>query len=104
MNGILNYRGQAVGHGTTPMMALVPANGLHQTSVKTADYRGQLLICFFFNASLQIMPGNGKDILFWSDPWLQGSWIGDRWLDIVTAVPLRRRKKLTLEKARQGGA
>jgi hypothetical protein len=59
---------------------------------------------FFFNASLQIMPGNGKDILFWSDPWLQGSWIGDRWLDIVTAVPLRRRKKLTLEKARQGGA
>jgi hypothetical protein len=41
----------------------------------------------FFNASLQIVPGNDKDILFWSDHWLEGSRIGDRWLDLVTVVP-----------------
>jgi hypothetical protein len=25
-----------------------------------------------FDASLQIVHGNGKDIIFWCDPWLQG--------------------------------
>jgi hypothetical protein len=52
-----------------------------------------------FDASLNIIPGNGKDILFWSDTWLEGSRLVDRWPDLVTVVPLHRRRKLTLDSA-----
>jgi hypothetical protein len=58
----------------------------------------------FFNSSLQIIHGNGNDILFWFDPWLEGSRLVDRWPDLVAVVPLCRRRKLTLELAlRDGG-
>jgi hypothetical protein len=52
-----------------------------------------------FDASLNIIPGNKKDILFWSDPWSEGSRLVDKWSDLVTVVPLRRRHKLTLDSA-----
>jgi hypothetical protein len=52
-----------------------------------------------FDASLNIIPGNGKNILFWSDTWLEGSRLVDRWPDLVTVVPLRHRRKLTLDSA-----
>jgi hypothetical protein len=50
-----------------------------------------------FDASLNIIPGNRKDVLFWSDPWLEGSRLVDRWPDLVTVVPLRHCRKLTLD-------
>jgi hypothetical protein len=58
----------------------------------------------FFKASLRITHRNGKDILFWLDHWLQGISLGDRWLDLAAAIPMRRRRKLTLEAALHNGA
>jgi hypothetical protein len=52
-----------------------------------------------FDASLNIILGNRKDILFWSDPWLEGSRLVDRWPYLFTVVPLCRCHKLTLDSA-----
>jgi hypothetical protein len=50
-----------------------------------------------FKASLSITHGNGKYILFWHDPWLHGVSLEDRWPDLAMAIPMQRRRKLTLE-------
>jgi hypothetical protein len=42
-------------------------------------------------ASIQVVHGDGKSILFWFDPWLHGSRLVDRWPNLVTAVPTRQR-------------
>jgi hypothetical protein len=58
----------------------------------------------FFNASLKITLGNGKDVRFWFDPWLHGTRVCDRWSDLAVAVPMRHRRKLTVEATLHNGA
>jgi hypothetical protein len=31
----------------------------------------------FFNASVRFILGNGETFLFWTDPWLYGTWLSD---------------------------
>jgi hypothetical protein len=57
----------------------------------------------FFRASIQVSHGDGKSILFWMDPWLEGSHLIDRWPDLVAAVPSRHRLKRTLNSALTDG-
>jgi hypothetical protein len=37
--------------------------------------------------------GDGNDLLFWSDPWLDGAMIADLAPNLLAAVPLRWRRK-----------
>jgi hypothetical protein len=54
-------------------------------------------------ASIQVVHGDGKSILFWFDPWLHGSRLVDKWPDLVMAVPTQQRRKRTLESALSNG-
>jgi hypothetical protein len=56
----------------------------------------------FFNASIQMIMGDGKSLLFWSDPWLQGQHLADLAPDLLAAVPAHRRKQRSVVAALHG--
>jgi hypothetical protein len=50
----------------------------------------------FSNTSARCVLGDGESLLFWSDPWWQGSSLSDLAPDLVAAIPLRSRKRRTI--------
>jgi hypothetical protein len=58
----------------------------------------------FFNASIQMILGNGEALLFWSDPWLQGAHLVDIAPELTAAVPPRRHKRRSVACALHGNA
>jgi hypothetical protein len=57
----------------------------------TEDYQTEA----FFKASIRCIISDGNSILFWTDPWLQGSCIADIAPELVVAVSRRRRSTWT---------
>ncbi|OEL13592.1 hypothetical protein BAE44_0025387, partial [Dichanthelium oligosanthes] len=55
----------------------------------------------FFNASIKCEVGGGSSILFWSDPWLEGTCIASSLPDLVETVPVRRQNRRTVTSALQ---
>ncbi|OEL32988.1 hypothetical protein BAE44_0005993, partial [Dichanthelium oligosanthes] len=53
----------------------------------------------FFTASIKCEVGDGRSILFWSDPWLEGACLASLLPDLVEVVPTRRRIRRTVTSA-----
>jgi hypothetical protein len=56
----------------------------------------------FFQASIVCQVGNGEDMLFWFDPWLDDHCLQDRASDLLAAVGTQCRNKRTVAEALLG--
>jgi len=53
----------------------------------------------FFAAAVYTEVGDGTTTLFWTDRWLHGQSIADLAPHLMAAIPIRRRKKRTVQEA-----
>jgi uncharacterized Fe-S cluster protein YjdI len=44
-----------------------------------------------FKISVNCILGDGKTFLFWTDPWLDGTSVREKWPELGAVVPPRRR-------------
>jgi hypothetical protein len=58
----------------------------------------------FFRASTTYVVGDGKETLFWADPWLDGRCLEEWAPDLTAAVEKRRRNRRSVAEALDNGA